>query len=73
MIKRPDSLWAGKFKALANGVEPLTAGGVTNLQGGARIKGATNSLVNTAGTMNQSANVSLAGGVASGVITSAET
>ena len=56
-----------------NGVRQLTAGGVTNLQGGARIKGTTNSLVNTAGTMNQSANVSLAGVATSGTITSAET
>lgn len=55
------------------GVRQLTAGGVTNLQGGARIKGTTNSLVNTAGTMNQSTNVSLAGVATSGVITSAET
>lgn len=55
-----------------HGVYQKTAGGITNLQGGARIKGATNSLVNTAGTMNKSANISTVG-AESGTITTAET
>lgn len=62
------SIEAGK-----HGVYQKLAGGITNLRGGARIKGATTSLTNTAGTMNKSANVSLAGGATSGTITGAET
>lgn len=54
------------------GVRQNNATATTNLQGGARIKGATNSLVNTAGTMNKSANVSTVG-AESGTVTIAET
>lgn len=54
------------------GVRQNNATARTDLRGGARIKGTANSLVNTAGTMNQSANVSVIGAT-SGVITSAET
>lgn len=54
------------------GVRQNNAGATTNLQGGSRINGATNSLVNTAGIMNKSANVS-AVGATSGIIASVET
>lgn len=61
------SIEAGK-----DGVRQKTAGGITNLRGGARIKGAITSLTNTAGTMNKSSNVSTVG-TETGTITSAET
>lgn len=54
------------------GVRNNNAGATTNLQGGARIKGATNSLNNQSGMLNKSANVSAVGATA-GTITSAET
>ena len=60
-----------KIDSGKSGVRQNSASGTTNLQGGSRIKGATNSLVNTAGTMNKSANVA-AVGATSGTITAAE-
>lgn len=61
-----------RIDAESVGVSNNHANAITNLQGGARIKGATNSLVNTAGTMNKSANISTVGAT-SGTITTAET
>ncbi len=61
-----------RIEAGKAGVRQNNATATTNLQGGARINGTTNSIVNTAGTMNKSANVS-AVGATSGTITTAET
>lgn len=66
------SICGTRIESGKTGVRQNNAGATTNLQGGARIKGATNSLNNAAGTMNKSLNISTVGATA-GTITTAET